>query len=266
MSIAWNGAEAPGISGTGGAGSLLLLREAMINSRLKQNEQLSFSFELESEMAKRSRSPALVTCHVEDLHPHPRYEELCGPIHDKTLFDMAKRGEALFEEPLLVTTTGIILYGYKRWVLVGDKGRAYLNCCQYSIDDDGEALRFLVDLQLRKPAIQSDFFRILLALELEPILREEAKGRQRIGGREKGSSDLRKARPLDVRAEIAGIAGTSVGNVTKVKQVLGKGRPELIDALRAEEISIHQAHGWSIESHDRQIELLCEWRNYRDIR
>lgn len=238
----------------------------MIDTRFKPDEQLSLAFDQEGEMANGVSCPVFVTRRVEHLRPHPRYEELCGPIHEKTLFDMAKRGEALFEEPLSVTDTGIVLDGYKRWLLARDEGRDLLFCYQYSIDDDREVLRFLVDLQLRKPAIQCDFFRILLALELEPMLMEAARERQRIGGREKGSSNLTKARPLDVRSEIARMAGVSAGNVTKVKQVLAKGRAEIIDALRAKEISIHQGHGWSKEPPERQIELLRELHDVRDIR
>ena len=157
----------------------------MNNSRYKQNEQLSFPFDRNREISKHATSPVLMIRRVNELRPHPRYEDLCGPIHKKTLFDMAQQGEDLFEEPLVITETGIILDGYKRWSLAADQGRLDLICYQCSVAEDGMALRLLVSLQLRKSVVRSAFFRILLALELEPMFREEARERQRVGGKKK---------------------------------------------------------------------------------
>ena len=128
------------------------------------------------------------------------------------------------------------------------------------------ALRLLVSLQLRKSVVQSAFFRILLALELEPMFREEARERQRVGGKKKLWSNLAKASSLHVRSEIARIAGVSAGNVTKVKYVLDKGHAELIVSMKTGEVSIHKGHSRSTESPDRQIELLHDSRVNGDIR
>ena len=196
--------------------------------------------------------PTISVWLVNDLRPHPRYQDLCGTVFDLTLFEMAQRAESLFETPLVVTNEGIILDGYKRWLLARKKRRADLLCTVYYFDGDAEVLRCLVDIQVHKPTAPNAFFRIILTLELEPLLRAQAKKRQQIGGREKGSSNLAKDRPLDVRAEVARIAGASTGNVSKVKQILGNGCPELLEALKNTEISIHLAHSWSNRSHGKQ--------------
>ena len=53
------------------------------------------------------------------------------------------------------------------------------------------------------------------------------------------------ANPIDVRSEIARMAGVSSGNVTKVKQILARACQELQEELRRGEVSIHRAHSWS---------------------
>jgi len=166
------------------------------------------------------RSSIIVDRHVDELRPHPRYQDLCGHISNLELFNMAKQGEILFEEPLIITNTGIILDGYKRWTLAHKQRRTRLPCLEYSFASDGEVLRFLVERQLEKHQTRNPFFRVLLALELEPFLRQQAKERQQLGGREKGWSNLTKDGAVNVRWEIARIAKVSSGNVSKVKHLL----------------------------------------------
>jgi hypothetical protein len=179
---------------------------------------------------------------------------------------MANLGEGLWEEPLVVTDSGIILDGYKRWLLAHQQKRTHVLCIQHSLERDADVLSFLIDLQLRKPKVQNDFQRILLALELEPMLRAMAKERQQIGGRDKGSSNLTNDARIDVRSEIARRAKVSAGNVTKVKQVLARGCLDLLAALRSGEISIHRAHHWSKLPQVRQRRLLLEWRYAKDVK
>jgi hypothetical protein len=64
---------------------------------------------------------------------------------------------------------------------------------------------------------------------------------------------------LDVRKEIARIAGVSVGNVTKVKQLTTNPHSDIIKALREKELSIHRAWLWSKLSPEEQQEQL--WLN-----
>ena len=57
----------------------------------------------------------------------------------------------------------------------------------------------------------------------------------------------------------------SSGNVTKVKQILKRPCAELLEELRGDKISIHQAHIWSSQPTGRQRELLDEWRDQGGI-
>jgi len=71
--------------------------------------------------------------------------------------------------------------------------------------------------------------------------------------------NLTEAERLDVRKEIARIAGVSVGNITKVKQLTTTAHSDIIKALREKELSIHRAWWWSKLSPEEQREKL--WLN-----
>ncbi len=105
----------------------------------------------------------------------------------------------------------------------------------------------------------NDFIRICLGLELEPFLKTKGRANQQAGGQNKGSSILTEAERLDVRKEIARIAGVSVGNITKVKQLTTTAHSDLIKALRDRELSIHRAWLWSKLSPEEQRDNL--WLN-----
>jgi hypothetical protein len=110
------------------------------------------------------------------------------------------------------------------------------------------------------------FCRILLALDLELWFREQARLNQSAGGRIKGSSKLTDAERVDVRSEIAAAAGVSLGNVTKVKQVMTTASTELQDALRNGEVSIHRAWLWREMSSENQRRALMFHRGERGVR
>jgi hypothetical protein len=61
---------------------------------------------------------------------------------------------------------------------------------------------------------------------------------------------------LDVRRDIARIAGVSTGNVTKVKQLLQTAVPEVLAVLRQGRVSIHQAWQWRQLSRNDQRDTL----------
>lgn len=130
---------------------------------------------------------------------------------------------------------------------------------------DAEALQWLIQKHRRSNGL-NDFSRILLALELEPWFRENARSNQRAGGRSKGSSKLTEAERLDVRSEVAGAAGVSVGNVSKVKQLTLTAHSDLLQALRSGEISIHRAWGWSKAYPEQQREALRFFQSERGVK
>jgi len=209
------------------------------------------------------RADNIVQRNTADLHAHASYVRHHLVVPSFKLSRLAEIGELAFRDPILITPDGTILDGYGRWELAKRQGRATLCCREYQLTAD-EALQFLVQSRIGSRG-QSAFCRICLALDLEPALRERALANQRAGGQNKGSSKLTKADSSDVRSKIAIIACASPANVSKVKQLLSKAIPELLDALRMEGIRIHRAWKWMLLGPADQSQALWDYQNRRGI-
>lgn len=168
----------------------------------------------------------------------------------------------MFREPLLITQDRTILDGYARWKLARQRGQLTLHCIKYDLPE-AEALYWLLQKHRRSSGLNA-FSRILLAQELEPWLKEQARSNQRVGGQNRGSSKLTEADKLDVRSRIADAAGASAGNVSKVRQLTMHASPLLLQALREGEVSIHRASVW-LRTPEKQLDHLTLHRNLRGI-
>jgi len=206
----------------------------------------------------------LVTCRVEELRPHAAYERHRFAISPSRLSALAERGEFAFDEPLMITRNRTIIDGYCRREIARRQGRTTVTCFEYDLTED-EALHRLLYRHRRVEGLNA-FCRILLALDLELWFRAQARLNQMAGGRIRGSSKLTEAERVDVRSEIAAAAGVSVGNVTKVKQVMTTACTELQDALRNGEVSIHRAWLWRVMSSEHQQRALMLYRGERGVR
>jgi hypothetical protein len=164
-----------------------------------------------------------------------------------------------FREPIVTTQGGMIVDGYARWELARRQGRQTILCLEYDLTDE-EALRWLIQSHRPSRGLNS-YSRVLLALDLEPCLQEWARANQQAGGQSKGSSHLTEAQRLDVRSEVAALAGVSTGNVTKVKQLRKAAHPRVEQAVRTGEISIHRAWQWSRLSPQQQSRELEEYQS-----
>ena len=209
-------------------------------------------------------SGQLVTCRVDELQPHPSCvrHHLAVPV--SKLSALTTLGDLAFREPLVITRGRTIIDGYARRELARLRGHVTLPCLEYELTEH-EALQWILRRHRRSNGL-NDCCRILLALDLEPWLKDKARSNQRTGGQNKGSSNLTEANRLDVRREIACAAGVSVGNVTKVKQLLKTAHPEVLEALRAGEISIHRASLWRLEPKEKQCDLLWSHRSQQGLR
>ena len=199
----------------------------------------------------------IVTRRVDELRPHPSYIRHQLMVPAANLSAVAEQGEEAFLEPLVITRELVVIDGYARLEFARLQGRIELPCIEYDLSEEEALCRLLQRLRRRNGS--NDFSRILLALDLEPSLTERARSNLRAGGQNKGSSKLTEAARLDVRKEIARIAGVSVGNVTKVKQLTITAHSEILKALREKELSIHRGWLWSKLSPEEQRERL--WLN-----
>ena len=199
----------------------------------------------------------LVTCHPDELRPHPSYIRHNLTVHACQLSALAELGDLAFREPILIKQDRIIVDGLAHWTLARLQGRPTLTCIEYEMSE-AEALQNLLQRHRRSSGL-NDFIRICLALELEPFFKAKGRAKQQAGGQNKGSSILTEAERLDVRKEIARIAGVSVGDITKVKQLTTTAHSDIIKALREKELSIHRAWLWRKLSPEEQRERL--WLN-----
>lgn len=107
---------------------------------------------------------------------------------------------------------------YAQWQLACNQGREKLLCHQYEMSEADSLIWIL--LKARPHFGINAFNRVQLALDLEPYFKKRALFNQQVGGAMKGASNLTEADRLDVRQEVAVAAGVSVGNVSKVKQIM----------------------------------------------
>jgi hypothetical protein len=204
----------------------------------------------------------LITCRVDELRPHPGYLRLRIAVPASQLSSLAESGDLAFREPLLITHDRTILDGYARWELARKQDHPTLPCLEYDLSEE-KALIWLLQKHRRFNGL-NDFNRILLALELEPWLKQQARFNQQLGGQRKGSSNLTEADRLDIRSKIAAAAGVSTGNVSKVRQLILTAHPNLLEALRVDEVSIHRATVFLLKP-ELQLEQLRLYRNLRGI-
>src|SRR5262245_35592923 len=184
----------------------------------------------------------LVVCPPEQLHLHPALVRL-NLIDSVVEINQAARLEGLsLQEPILISTNHTIISGFRAWRTAINHGRTAVDCIEYSASDE-EAIQLLL-LRHQRGHIWNDFNRIRLALELEPYFQAKALANQRRGGQFKGSANLPRAENIDVRQDIARLAGVGSRNVSNVKTILEKAHPRLIDALHNGALSIHRAAQW----------------------
>jgi ParB-like chromosome segregation protein Spo0J len=196
---------------------------------------------------------------LHELRPHFSYTQHQLSVSASQLSLLASLGCLAFREPIVITRNGIIIDGYARWELARRQGRQTILCLEYDVTDE-EALRWLIQSHRPSRGLNA-YSRILLALDLEPFLQEQARANQRAGGQNKNSSDLTEADRLDVRSEIAAVAGVSTGNVTKTKQLRKTAHPRVEKAVRTGEISIHKAWQWSRSLPQQQARHLEEYQS-----
>ncbi len=199
--------------------------------------------------------------HPNELRPHPGYIRNNVAANSCQLAALAELGELAFREPLFITRDRIILDGLARWTLARLQKRAAFACIEFEMSEEA-ALQYLLK---RRQTGLNDFVRISLSLELEPFLKNKARANQQAGGRKKVWSTLTEDASFDVRKEIARAAGVSVGNVTKVKQLVATADIEIIKALREKDLSIHRAWMWSKLPPDEQREKLWRKRSEKGI-
>lgn len=201
----------------------------------------------------------LISLRLDQLRPHPSYAQHQMWVSASHLSSLAALGQLACREPIVISQSGIVVDGYARWELARRQGRPKILCLEYDLTEE-EALRWLI--QSHRPSRgMNSYCRTLLALDLEPFLQQQARANQRAGGQHKNPSNLTEAQRLDVRSEVAAVAGVSTGNVTKVRQLRKTAHPKVEQIVRAGENSVHKGWQWSRLSPQEQIRELEDYQN-----
>lgn len=199
----------------------------------------------------------LMLCATANLKPHPAFTKLGLSCETRKLSALAAQRDSVFADPIVISQIFEIVAGFELWRLATLDRRPQVLCLQFEMDGEESLLRLIRSHQ--RSAGFNDFTRILLALELEPWFRQQAKMNQTHGGKLKGSSNLTEAQLVDVRGQVAKAACVSTGNVSSVKKILAAGIPEIIQALKRREITIHRAAKWM------GLEAAAQRRVYREF-
>jgi hypothetical protein len=197
----------------------------------------------------------------EQLRQHRALEELGWTGEIDELNDAARLTRQSVIEPILITTNGTILAGIGRWRSAVFDGRRELNCIEYQLSED-ESLQFIL-LHHQTRCGWNAFVRIRLALSLEPNLQQRALDNMRAGGRYKGSANLPEVQHIDVRQEIALVAGVCARNVANVKTILEIAHPRVIEALRNSTLKINRAIQFCKLPRTEQLEQFIRYNEER---
>jgi hypothetical protein len=142
-------------------------------------------------------------------------------------------------EPILITTNGTILAGFGRWRLAVFECRNEIQCIEYPLRDD-ETLQFILSHHQPRRGWNA-FVRIRLALTQEPDLQQRVLDNMRTGGKYKGLANLPDVLHMDVRRQIASVAGVGTRNVSNVKTILKIAHPGVKAALQGGTLTINRA-------------------------
>lgn len=175
------------------------------------------------------------------LHPSVKLLDIGDSVDE--LNSAAQSSPGLPDAPIYVTASGIILTGTCRWQKALTASDTTILCLERAMSDE-EAVRFILDRQRPRKG-WNQYCRIGLALTLKKSLQARALANMRTGGALKGSANLPAADHIDVRKEIARVAGVCSRNVSKVEQIRLKAHESIKTALRNGVVSINRAHAWS---------------------
>jgi hypothetical protein len=164
-------------------------------------------------------------------------------------------------EPILITASGSIISGFRKWHEAVSDSRPQVDCIECSLSEE-EALEYIV-IQHRPRRGWNNFTRVRLALELESHFQRKALANQIAGGKLKGSANLPTAEHIEVREEVASLAGVGGRTVANVKTILKNAAPALVDALQDGTLTINRALGFCSLPAWKQVEQFVDYVEQR---
>lgn len=184
----------------------------------------------------------------------PEFQSLIPPLTDEEFKQLRENiiEDCEVREPI-VTWNGIILDGHNRWAIIQENPDIPYKTMEMIFASRNEAKAWMIRNQLGRRNLPN-YERARLALQLKPLLAEEAKKRQQESGGDRRSEEYRESvsqksvepieqkKPIDVQKELARAAGVSHDTIAKVEKIEAKAAPEVKEQLRKGEVSINKAY------------------------
>ena len=186
--------------------------------------------------------PLIVDPEFRDLIP-PLTNEEFNQLRDNIIEDCEVR------EPI-VTWNGVILDGHNRWKIIQEHPEINYKTMELMFGSRNEAKAWMIRNQLGRRHLPN-YERARLALQLKPLLAEEAKKRQGerndLKDAEEGDDDgdnfgQKSDRSSDTKHELAKVAGVSHDTIHKVDVIEQKATPEVKELLRKGEVSVNKVY------------------------
>ena len=198
-----------------------------------------------------------------DLHLHPALEKVGWAGLVDELNDAAGPTIHPIHDPILIATDGTVLAGFGRWRLAVFEQVPEIYCIEHSLSA-GDSLMFILTHHQTQRGWNA-FVRTRLALTLKPSLQQAALNNMRFGGKYKGLANLPEAHRVDVRQQVADMAGVCPRNVGNVEAILESAHPSLIVALGNGTLKINPAMQFCKLPHAEQLEQFIRYSEGRAI-
>lgn len=180
----------------------------------------------------------------------PEFKKLIPPLSGDEFKQLEENilSEGIREK--IIVWEGVIIDGHNRYEIAQKHGLEFETSNKEFSDRDAVKI-WIIKNQFGRRNL-SAYDRSKLALELEPLIAEKAKEKQRESG---GAVPQKSAKPvIDTRAELATIAGVSHDTIAKVKVIEQKATEDVKEKLSSGEISINQAYQ-DIKKEEKKIEI-----------
>lgn len=198
-----------------------------------------------------------------DLHLHPALEKVGWAGLVDELNDAAVPTIHSIHDPILIATDGTVLAGFGRWRLAVFEEVPEIYCIEHPLSADDSLMFTLTHHQTQRG--WNAFIRIRLALTLKPALQRAALNNMRCGGKYKGLANLPEAHHVDVREQVAEVAGVCPRNVSNVEAILETVHPSVIDALGNGTLKINRAMQFCRLAHAEQLAEFLRYSEERAI-